>query len=123
VGRHFANCNRTIAPLIRQLVERRGEELIETPLYLAWLRDATAVERSSIPVERIQGPVLMVSGKDDAIWPSFVMAEIARRRLETHRHRYPFAHLAYDGAGHSILVPYGPTTTSTSTLHPVNGRR
>jgi dienelactone hydrolase len=112
--------NRTGDP---SALERRGDELVETPLYLAWLRDTAAVERSSIPVERIRGPVLMISGKDDAIWPSFALAEVARRRLEDHRHPFPFTHLAYDGAGHSIFAPYGPTTTSTSTTHPVNGTR
>lgn len=118
--RYLQQNNRTADPTA---VERRGEELVETPLYLALLRDTTAVERSTIPVERVKGPVLMISGKDDAIWPSFLLAQIAQRRLETHRHPYPFAHLAYDGVGHSILVPYGPTTTTTSVLHPVTGLR
>jgi dienelactone hydrolase len=104
-------------------VERRGDEVIESPLYVAWLRDTAAVERSSIPVERTRGPVLMISGKDDAIWPSFALAEVARLRLETHHHPFPFAHLAYEGAGHGIFAPYTPTTMSTSTTHPVNGNR
>jgi dienelactone hydrolase len=112
--------NRTGDP---SAVERRGEALVETPLYLAWLRDTTAVERSSIRVERINGPVLMISGKDDAMWPSFAMAEVARRRLETHRHPFPFVHLAYDGAGHAIFAPYGPTTMSTSMRHPVTSKQ
>lgn len=32
-------------------------------------------------------------------------------------------HLAYDGAGHGIYAPYGPTTMSTSLMHPVDGKR
>jgi dienelactone hydrolase len=112
--------NRTGNP---SAVERRGADLVETPLYLAWLRDTAAVERSSIRVEQIKGPVLLISGRDDAIWPSFAMAEVARRRLEAHRHPFPFLHLAYDAAGHSIFAPYAPTTESTSMTHPVNGKR
>ena len=117
---YLQQSNRTGDPAA---VDRRAEELVETPLYLAWLRDTAAVERSSIPVERIKGPVLLISGKDDAIWPSFPMAELARRRLEAHRHPFRFAHLAYERAGHSIFAPYSPTTTSTPFTHPVDGKR
>jgi len=85
------------------------------------LRDRDAVERSSIPIERTRGPVLLISGKDDDQWPSFDLAQIAYRRLQGHRHPYPFAHLSYEGAGHGITFPYTPTT-STSYVHPVNGR-
>jgi pimeloyl-ACP methyl ester carboxylesterase len=60
----------------------RGSARVETPLYLALLRDTAAVERATIPVERTRGPILMISGKDDTMWPSFDLAELARRRLE-----------------------------------------
>jgi dienelactone hydrolase len=117
---YLSQNNRTGDP---SAIVRRGEEVVETPLYLSWLRDAAAVKRSTIPVEQIKGPVLLISGKDDAIWPSFAMAEIARRRLEEHRHPFPFIHLAYEGAGHSIFAGYVPMTRSTLVTHPVNGNR
>ena len=104
-------------------IVRRGGETVETPLHLSRLRDADAVARSTIPVERIKGPVLLISGKDDALWPSFTMAEIARRRLEQHRHPFPVVHLAYEGAGHAIYAGYPVTTQSTSFTHPVSGQR
>jgi hypothetical protein len=43
-------------------------------------------------------------------------ADIAMRRLETHRHSYPFRHLKYEGAGHQIRVPGGPQTVRTLRL-------
>ena len=70
-------------------------------------------ERATIPVEKTRGPILLVSGADDQMWPSSALADIAMRRLETHRHPYPFRHLKYEGAGHLILVPGGPRTTRT----------
>jgi dienelactone hydrolase len=112
--------NRTGDP---SLVEQRAGALVESPLYLAWLRDTAAVERSSIRVERTRGPVLLVSGKDDALWPSFALAEIARERLATHRHPFPFLHLAYDGAGHAIYAAHASTMASTVGTHPVNHQR
>ncbi len=55
-----------------------------------------------------RGPVQLVSGVDDQMWPSSDLADIALRRLETHRHPFPFRHLKYPEAGHTILVPYWP---------------
>jgi dienelactone hydrolase len=91
-----------------------------TPRFLRGLEDAEAAERAEIPVERINGPVLLISGKDDAMWPSERLAEIARRRLEEHQFRHPYRHLAYAGAGHMIGTPYQPTTVLAS-RHPLTG--
>ena len=59
-------------------------------------------------MRNIRGPVQLVSGADDQMWPSSDLADIALRRLETHRHPFPFRHLKYPEAGHTILVPYWP---------------
>ena len=74
------------------------------------VRDPLAVERATIPVEKTKGPILLVSGTDDQMWPSSALSDIAVRRLEAHDHPFTFRHLKYDGAGHTILVPYGPLT-------------
>jgi dienelactone hydrolase len=85
-----------------------GRAVAYTPFYRSQLRDARAVERTTIPVEKIRGPVQLVSGVDDQMWPSSDLADIALRRLETHRHPFPFRHIKYREAGHTILVPYWP---------------
>ena len=92
-----------------------------TPRVLNAMRDLDAMERATIPVERIKGPVLMVSGRDDQLWPSFELSEIARRRLEAHNHPWPFEHISYPDAGHGMVPPYAPTT-ATTLVHPVNRR-
>ena len=48
----------------------KGEPIPLTPRFLRGLEDAEAAARAEIPVERINGPVLLISGKDDAMWPS-----------------------------------------------------
>lgn len=101
-------------------VDYRVAPVAEAPRYLALLRDVSAVERATIPVEKIQGPVLLVSGQDDQIWPSSVMAEIAIRRLEQKNHAFPFRHVSYPGAGHGIYVPYSSTTQNVF-VHPIDG--
>jgi dienelactone hydrolase len=97
-----------------------GEPIPLTPRFLRFLEDDEAAARAEIPVERINGPVLLISGKDDAMWPSERMAEIARRRLDEHHFAHAYRHLAYDGAGHMIGTPYVPTTVLAS-RHPLTG--
>jgi dienelactone hydrolase len=88
-----------------------GRPVAYTPFYLSHLQDRRAVERAAIPVENTKGPVLLVSGSDDQMWPSSALADIAFHRLEAHEHPYPYRHLKYAGAGHLIRVPYGPLTS------------
>jgi dienelactone hydrolase len=97
-----------------------GQPIPLTPRFLHGLEDEEAAARVEIPVERINGPVLLISGKDDAMWPSERLAEIARRRFQAHHFRHPYRHLAYDGAGHMIGTPYQPTTVLAS-RHPLTG--
>jgi dienelactone hydrolase len=97
-----------------------GQPIPLTPRFLRGLEDQEAATRAEIPVERINGPVLLISGKDDAMWPSERLAEIARRRLAAHHFPHPYRHLAYEGAGHMIGTPYQPTTVLAS-RHPLTG--
>jgi dienelactone hydrolase len=73
-----------------------------------------------IPVERIKGPILLISGEDDDLWPSARFAEIAMHRLRHARHPFPVNHLRYAHAGHTIAVPYVPVTRLAAP-HPVSG--
>ena len=97
-------------------VPESGGPVAYAPYYLSYLRDAQAVERATIPVERMRGPIQLVSGTDDQMWGSDVLANIAVRRLQTRGHAFPFRHLRYEGAGHLISVPYGPTTLRVISL-------
>ncbi len=83
-----------------------------TPYSLVALEDRAAVERASIPVEKINGPVLLVSGRADLMWPSSVMSEMVMQRLAAAKHPFPDRHLSYEGAGHAIPFPNMPTTVN-----------
>ena len=98
-----------------------AEEAVRlTDNFLRMMQDKEAVERVEIPVERINGPVIMISGKDDAMWPSTRLADIALRRFKEHGFPHPYQHLAYEGAGHMIGTPYVPSTVVAS-RHPLTG--
>jgi dienelactone hydrolase len=97
-----------------------SEPVALTPVFLRMLEDRAAVEAAEIPVERINGPVLLISGQDDQMWPSPVLAEIAIKRLVRHGHRFSYRHLSYPGAGHIIGQPGLPATVRAS-VHPLSG--
>ncbi|MFQ5462937.1 MAG: acyl-CoA thioesterase/bile acid-CoA:amino acid N-acyltransferase family protein [Phycisphaerae bacterium] len=76
-----------------------------TGLYLASLKDQKAVDCATLPVERIQGPVLMISAGHDAYWPSQKMGDACLARLNAAKRPYRDQHLKYAGAGHDISGP------------------
>ena len=59
---------------------------------------------SVIPVEKIQGPVLLACGQDDRVWPSCAYSQAITARLHAHAFRYPITALTYPDAGHAIGV-------------------
>ena len=46
------------------------------------LRDAEAVARAAIPIERANGPILLVSAEQDQVWPSVAMSEALEARVD-----------------------------------------
>lgn len=92
-----------------------------TSIYLRSLEQLEQARRATIPVERINGPVLAISGKEDAMWPSSVYGDMVMERLAEHLHPYPDRHLAYEGTGHGVGQPWWPTTI-TATIHPVTNK-
>jgi dienelactone hydrolase len=101
--------------VLREIASRRPMEI--RVFYEAALENAEAVATATIPVERIRGPVLLLSGADDRIWPSSRLAEMAIERLDAHDHPYPYTHVSYAGCGHLLPLPHFPAATSTE--HPL----
>jgi len=67
------------------------------------LADTPEVEAATIRVEKIQGAILLMSGKRDQMWPSTTMCEQIISRLAARGFAYPHQHIAYD-AGHNNYV-------------------
>jgi hypothetical protein len=61
-------------------------------------------DENAIKVENINGPVLLLSAKGDAQWPSELMGEMIYKRLEEKQFPFPYRHQIYDPASH-LLVP------------------
>lgn len=58
-----------------------------------------------IPVERIGGSILLLSSKDDRLWPSTMMSDQIVKRLDAAGFKQPHVHIAYDDAGHGAMTP------------------
>ena len=70
------------------------------------LKQQEAVKKALIPVNKIKGPVLLFSSKDDAVWPSDAMGDMIVRVLRDQKFSYAYEHITYDNAGHTMTESY-----------------
>lgn len=76
--------------------------------FLEGMKDKKAFNGASIPVEKIQADLLIISGGDDQMWPSSIYAAQIEDRLKKNHSSILFEHLHYPKAGHGISIPNLP---------------
>jgi len=93
-----------------------------TPGFRAMLAHATPEQLAdgAIPVERTNGPILIVCGAADDMWPSIELTDVVLQRTTQARFPHPVRRLVFPDAGHQIMLPYLPARTSA--VHPLGGR-
>jgi dipeptidyl aminopeptidase/acylaminoacyl peptidase len=64
------------------------------------LEDKEAVRKAEIQVENINGPILIMSGKNDDQWPATSMSNRIMERLKKNNFKYYNQHIVLDG-GHA----------------------
>ncbi|MBL8924537.1 MAG: acyl-CoA thioesterase/BAAT N-terminal domain-containing protein [Myxococcaceae bacterium] len=84
-----------------------GVEVTQREQWSETLRQASpqALEAATIAVERIGGPVLLLSAGDDQVWPSCSLSDVAWARLVDAGHVGRFSldgRECYPGAGHAL---------------------
>ncbi|MGH6889789.1 MAG: alpha/beta fold hydrolase [Rhizomicrobium sp.] len=81
-------------------------------LYAKGLRALDQHKDAIIPVERINGPVMVICGKSDKLWPSCPMSDQVAARLKAEHFTHPVQLLEYPDAGHYCfgkpMVPGSP---------------
>ena len=92
-------------------------------LFRAGLRNREAVERAAIPVEKIRGPILLISGGDDHLWPAAQMSEAIIARLKRNGRAHAAEHLHFAHAGHMLRYPHLPVTARDSRNKHLRGAR
>lgn len=84
-------------------LEGGESDTLETLSY--WKRglsDSSAVEKATIRVEKINGPILLLSGLDDEVWPSAMMSDQIEERLQNHAFNFEVGNIQYENTGHLI---------------------
>ncbi|MBR4471097.1 MAG: hypothetical protein IKS54_07320 [Erysipelotrichaceae bacterium] len=71
-------------------------------------RDKDITPESIIPVEKINGPILLLSSTEDEVWPSCESAVYIENRLKEKGFNYPVRHIAYDYMSHAMLTELSP---------------
>ena len=109
-------------PYLPNVMTPRVESALDAgkPIALGWTTpDLTTnpdlVEAATIPVENIDGAVLLVVGADDIGGYGVAFHDVAARRLEAHKHPHTWRHIVHPGAGHNIIPPpdgKGPRPTT-----------
>lgn len=80
----------------------------DTPIIntLAYWQDGIgkldSTKQAEIPVENISGPILLISGKADEVWPSSFMANQIEQRAKNGGFSFEIQNIQYENAGHLI---------------------
>jgi dienelactone hydrolase len=77
------------------------------PVYDAALAKWSRSEPGGIAVENIGGPILLLTGADDQMWPSAEMGSALHDRAMENDSDAKVDHVVYPGAGH-LLLGFGP---------------
>lgn len=71
-------------------------------LYKLSITQTQAVEKATIKVENINGPILLLTGKEDTMWPSGQMGDMIIKRLKENNFPHWYKNVAYENAGHAL---------------------
>jgi GrpB-like predicted nucleotidyltransferase (UPF0157 family)/dienelactone hydrolase len=77
--------------------------------------DPQITEQATIPVEKINGSILLISGTDDACFDSVRLNERAMDRLGRFKFENEYNHHEYEGAGHEVGIPFISVSASKFT--------
>jgi dienelactone hydrolase len=73
--------------------------------YAGGLRGLPRHRNAIIPVERINGAVMLMCGERDRVWPSCPMTVAAAARLRARAFSHPLQVLDFQRAGHAVFGP------------------
>jgi len=88
-----------------------GRDTHFTSIYDLYAKGLLALDQhpdAIIPVEHINGPVMLVCGEQDTLWPSCPMVQQVANRLKAKGFSHPVTLLKYSDAGHAVFGPPEP---------------
>ena len=75
-------------------------------VYKLSLEQSEAVAKATIKVENINGPILLLAGKEDTMWPSDQMCRMIIKRLDENNFKHWYKLFSYENAGHTLNDGY-----------------
>jgi pimeloyl-ACP methyl ester carboxylesterase len=102
---------------MRALAEQAPNGFAAAPSYYADLARPEIRETCAIPVERANGPILLLSGVDDQMWPCAWGSDLVVNRLRAHGYKHPYRHVALRETGHLTPLPNTVTTFAPALFH------
>ncbi len=90
-------------------------------MYKQSLAQREAVQKAIIEVEKINGPILLLSGAQDCLWPSSEMGDMICRRLVQKGFPYRYEHMKYADAGHTLDENYMYSQSSENEQYMLGG--
>lgn len=72
-------------------------------------KDKNITSESIIPVEKINGAVLILSSMNDTVWSSFKSSEYIENRLTENSFDFPHKHIAFPNMSHLMLTDINNT--------------
>ncbi len=105
------------SPEHQDLVERDGG-ISKVSDFLRSIENDHDRDAAIIPVERIAGPILLISGTDDALLPSAQFSRWIEARLQAKQFPHRVTHLSFEEAGHTLGPPGNPATSLLGGMSP-----
>jgi len=84
--------------------EQSARGLVLTPMHERGLDAVAADDAAIIPIERATGPVLLISGGDDRMWPASRMSRMLVDRARRFGREDLVRHLDFPEAGHALFA-------------------
>jgi len=91
-----------LPPGVPPVQTERGLSL--APIFDRGLDGVAADDAAIIPIERATGPVLLISGRDDRMWPASRMSRMLVDRARRFGREHLVRHLDFADAGHALFA-------------------
>ena len=94
----YAPYNQRAFDMLKMFREERELHIIR------FNRDKNVTPETIIPVEKIKAPILLLSSKNDEVWPSYEASLYIEKRLQEQGFVYPVKHIAYEHMSHAMMT-------------------
>lgn len=99
-----------------------GTKIETLPYWEEGLKKIDQYPEAIIPVEKITGNILLLSGTDDQIWPSALMSDMIEKRLTENNFTYTIENVQFEEAGHLLSRNIPSISSGRTGKLPVDGK-